>query len=746
MLLTAACSNTKKLPQGDSLYTGSSVSINDREASRKERKIIRNDLNAAVRPKPNTKTLGMRLKLRIYNFAGEPKKQKGFKYWLRNKVGEPPVLTSTVNIETNQKLLSNMLANRGFFFNTVQGQLNVKGRKSTLRMDVTTGPQYFINKTSFENDSTQISAYIIADSSNTLLRKGAPYNLELIKGERKRIDKLLKEKGFYYFNPDYLYAQADTTVGDHKVNLIVRMKKDTVPEVAYNVYKINDVYVYPNYRLGRKASDTDRNNAVQYKSYRIIDPRKTFKPSLFWDMLVFDSGEVYNRTDQNTSVSRLVNLGTFKFVKNRFQPLGDSLLDVYYYLSPFPKKSLRFEIGALTQNDSRAGSQVNFSWRNRNAFKRAEELIVKLSGGFEAQYSGVGKRPNIYNVGAEVSFTFPYFVVPFFNIESWSSIVPRSLVKVGYTYEAQTDLLRINSYKASYGYVWKEDVRKEHQFFPINFNYVKTDTLSTENTNTYYGNLIFDGIIIGPTYEFTYNSQLGGSRRNNFYFDGLVDFSGNIIGLAQGANYKDNPQELLGQNYAQYMKYQVDFRYYLRSFNANTWANRILIGYGVPYGNSSQLPNIKQFFSGGNSSLRGFRSRLVGPGTFNEQYLMGTNNYIQTLGDIKLEINTEYRFDIYKFFKGAIFADAGNVWLANDNANFPGGKFTSQFYRELAVDGGIGLRFDFKILLLRLDLGIPLREPWLPEGNRWVINEINFGDPEWRSQNMIFNISIGYPF
>ena len=174
------------------------------------------------------------------------------------------------------------------------------------------------------------------------------------------------------------------------------------------------------------------------------------------------------------------------------------------------------------------------------------------------------------------------------------------------------------------------------------------------------------------------------------------------------------------------------------------FATRIMAGLGIPYGNSEELPNIKQFWAGGNSDLRGFPSRLVGPGTFNDS--SNTSKYIETLGDIKFEYNAEIRQNIYKFINAAVFFDAGNIWLYNNNPALPGGKFTSDFYKELAADVGLGLRFDFKILILRLDLGIPVREPWLPENERWVFNKINIEDPEWKRNNLVLNIGIGYPF
>jgi outer membrane protein assembly factor BamA len=420
---------------------------------------------------------------------------------------------------------------------------------------------------------------------------------------------------------------------------------------------------------------------------------------------------------------------------------------VYYYLTQYPRKSLTFQIGALTQNDNRAGTQGSLSWKNRNAFKGAEELVFKINGGFEAQYSGIVKQPNIYNVGAETDLSFPRFVVPFIDIQTTSAYVPRTIIKFSYNYESESDLLRINSYKVSYGYDWKEGPRKEHQFYPFNFIYVKTDTLgNASKLNLLYGNLIFDGIIIGPTYEYTYNSQVGLQKRNSFFFDGLIDLSGNILGLAEHADYNTHPATLFGSRYAQYIKMQPDFRYYLKLSDKTMLATRIMAGIGIPYGNSEELPNIKQFWAGGNSDLRGFPSRLVGPGTFNEYYEYKTNSYIETLGDIKGEFNIELRQNVYKFFNVALFVDAGNIWLYRDNPAFPGGKFTSNFYKELNADAGLGLRFDFKILLLRLDLGMPIRDAWLPENERWVLNKIDFSDPSWRKQNLVLNIGIGYPF
>ena len=748
VLLVSACSNSKRLPAGESLFKGSKVHINDKNTSKKERKVLKGDLVGVVRPKPNTKTLGVRLKLSLYNLAGDTKKKKGIRQWLRNKIGEEPVLAGSVHINNSKEIMINLLQNKGYFDAAATARMQTdKKKKSTAVFEITTGEQYTINKVYFKKDSSTIAKKIDSTFSETLLKPDAPYNLDLIKGERDRIDRGLKELGYFFFKPDYILVVVDSSIGDHKVNMYVKLKQKVIPDEAYRVYSINDIYIYANYKMQGKNADTSKADADTIDNYHVIDRKHSFKPSVFSQAMIFEKGDVYSMDDQNVSLSRLVNMGVFKFVKNRFDPINDSFMNVYYYLTPYPRKSLRFEIGVLTQNDNRAGTEGSISWRHRNIFKGAEELLFKINGGFEAQYSGPVKQPNIYNFGAETDLSFPRFVVPFINVQTDSRYLPRSIIKLKYNYESESTLLRINSYTASYGYDWKEGPHKEHQFYPLNFTYVKTDTLGTSDIlNLLYANLIFDGIIIGPTYEFTYNSQNGPQRTHSFYFDGLVDLAGNVMGAAERADYRTNPKTLLGSTYAEYVKLQPDFRYYLRLSDASTIATRVMAGVGIPYGNSEQLPNIKQFWAGGNSDLRGFPSRLVGPGTFNEYSVYHTNNYIETLGDIKMEFNIELRQHVYKFINAAVFYDMGNVWLYNNNPVFPGGAFTSNFYRQLAADAGFGLRFDFKILILRLDLGMPLRDPWLPDNASWVVNKIDFASPEWRTSNLVFNIAIGYPF
>jgi outer membrane protein insertion porin family len=785
LLITTGCNNTRYLTEGETLYTGNKVMIVDEAVAASERKDLERELSEAVRPKPNRSFLGIKFKLTFYNLAGEPKREKGFRNWLRNKIGEPPVLGSSLNIQQNNKILGNYLQNRGFFQVEVDGDKITEDKKTQAEFIVKTGPQYKLRSINYQQEDTSIlAAHILETQEKSLLKPGNPYNLEDIKSERVRIDAVLKNEGYYYFSPEFLLAQADTSVGEHEVDLHMKLKYDIMPRNAYRQFRINKVTVYPNYRFNTGSSNrstrTRQGSAADtlvLENFTMIDRQHTYKPVVFQQAMQFAPGDLYSLREQNMALNRLVGLGVFKFVKNELVAVRDSntysssglsnlsyglmlqrgivlnqqaLLDVNYYLTPYPKKNFNIEAGGFTLNDSRAGSRLSFSWRNRNLFRGAELFTVRLTGGFEAQYGGVVRRPNTYSLGAETNLSIPRFLVPFIKVKASSTFPPQTLIKAGYSYYLRTGLYRIHTFNTGFGYSWKEDVRKEHKLFPVNVTYVRTDTLGVDSTGAggvNFSNLLFNGIIFGPTYEYTFNTQSDGIKRaNDFYFQGIADFSGNLVGIAQKADAIDNPQKIFGSSYAQYLKFQTDFRYYRRLNDRQTIAARFLAGYGYSYGNSTQLPNIKQFFSGGSASLRGFNSRLVGPGTYNERYLSGGNTYIEMLGDVKLELSVELRAQLYSIIHGAIFVDAGNIWLQRANDKFPGGQFTSSFYKEFAADAGLGLRFDLSILLVRFDFGIPIRKPWLPEGQRWVLNDLRFGDPEWRKENIIFSLGIGYPF
>ncbi|RQO32181.1 hypothetical protein DBR32_00775 [Taibaiella sp. KBW10] len=753
-MLGTSCSNTKYLAKGQTLYLGSTVKVID--SANKEKAYLEEILSEAIRPKRNKKIFGVRFKLTMYNLAGEPKSEKGLRKYVRDKIGEAPVLGESFNLKRNEQIIINMLQNNGYFGpQIVSTRIDDTLKKTTTgKFEVRAGKRYYFRKVEYlTGDTVLVAKEIQGIAAQSLLKRGNPYLLDAIMADRDRIDDHLKNMGYYYFSPDFLIAKIDTGTGTDSIDLRMELKYDVMQPKTYQQYRIKDVYLNTNY-IAQTTNDTTRRrrtnlDTVTYEHYHVIRRRENFKPVIFKTAIHLKPGDLYSKKKQNLSLNRLVSLNAFKFIKSDLTDIYDStgqpLLTALYNLTPYPSKSLNFEAAGFSQNDSRVGSRLSVGWKHKNIFKGAEQLEIKVSGGFEIQYGGSQKLPNLYQTGIETNLSVPRLLFGrTFNLSTNSAFIPRSYVKLAYNYYLRQTAYRLNTFNFSLGYQWKESINKDHKLYPINITYVKTDTFK-DASNFYIDNILFNGIIIGPTYQFTYNSQIGGRKDVNFFFDGLVDLSANILGLAQKTSLSKPPEKILGTQYAQYIKMQTDFRVYKTFGKENMWANRLFLGAGYAYGNSYKMPNIKQFFVGGANSLRGFRSRFLGPGSFHGSST-GTN-YLELLGDIKIEANTEFRVPLYStWLKGAAFIDAGNVWMLRDDPNFPGGMFSKNFIKDIAVSGGLGLRMDFSILVLRFDFGMPMRKPWLADGDKWVLNQIDFTSKAWRKDNLIFNLAIGYPF
>lgn len=751
MALITSCNNTKYLPKNESLYIGAKINVKAPGLKKSQRKAIRSELAALTRPKPNTKILGLRPKLWLWNIGGNPKKKISVRRLIKN-LGEPPVVLSDVNLERNNLLLQNHLENNGYFNGEVSGEISNKKRRATAIYNVIPGPRYTINNVTFQADSSDLQKAILRSRRRTLLKKDDPFDLETVKTERIRIDERLKNLGFYFFNPDYLIVDIDSTIGNHKIDMFVNTKPET-PSEARKRYRIKDVIIYPTYSINGSGADTSRKYGVMYQGYHVVDSSKFYKPKLFQQAMQFNTGDIYNRREHNATLQRLINLGIFKFVKNRFEIAGDTLLNAYYYLTPLPKKSLRIELGGNTKSNNLTGSQVTLGFTNRNALRGGEILTVNVSAGSEVQVSGNFKGYNTFRLGAEANLAVPRFIVPFIYVNPKGGFVPRTNFQLGYEILNRQDLYTLNSFKGSFGYIWKESLQKEHTFYPISVQYVQPvkvtqEYLDKRKLNQTLQKVIDTQFILGANYSYLMN-QMTRPRipRNGFYYNGIVDVSGNIAGLVRKKVIKGgDTARIFGAPFSQYLKLENDFRYYRQLGNESVWASRINAGIGFPYGNSDELPYIKQFFIGGNNSLRAFRSRSLGPGTYHAVANDSIGFIPDQSGDIKLELNTELRFKIIKPVYGALFVDAGNIWLYNENIYKPGSKISKDFMRELAIGTGLGVRIDITILVLRLDVAFPLRKPWLPQSERWVIKNIDIANSEWRKENVIFNLAIGYPF
>lgn len=753
-----SCSNTKFLKEGQMLYVGGEVKIENDTISKKEKNELQSALEENLVPKPNSTLLGLRPRLYFYNIAKEPKKDKGFNYWLKYKAGEKPVLLGDVDREFNREIIENYSENKGYFNARATYDTVSKNKKAKVTYTLRPGSRYFISNVKFQQDSSLVNREIQSLTDKTLLKPGKPFDLDVIKNERERIDNGLKERGFYYFNPDNIIVQADSTVSkNHKVELNVKLKENT-PDLATEQFSIDKVIVFPNYNIqdvkrGKYSvpMNTDSLSKYAYNDIYVIDPQQKFKPKIFDRALYFKKGDLYNRSNHNLTLNRLISLGVFKFVKNEFI-VSDSLkhqFDAYYLLTPRQIQSLRLEALGRTNSANYAGSELNLNWTHRNFFRGAEQFKAAVYGAFDFQMGGQENAKNLFRAGSTVQLSIPRIVAPF-RFNSSSAFVPRTNINLGFEFQNRTEYYTLNTFSASFGYLWKENVRKEHDLKLLDVTLVSPakvtalyDSISANSDAMQ--RVVQKQLIFGPTYSYTYTNTML-SKPTTIYYKGTLDLAGNITGLVTGANVeKGKEKKIFGIPFSQYAKMENDFRLYHKFTEKTSLATRFIGGIAYPYGNSENIPFSKQFFSGGSNSIRAFRARTLGPGSFDPRTIK-SGYYFDQSGDIKLELNAEYRANLYKFLNVAVFADAGNVWLINEDAQRPGAKFSKEFLSEIAVGAGVGLRLDFSILILRLDLAMPLRVPYYEKGDRWAFDRINFGDSSWRKDNLILNIAIGYPF
>lgn len=753
-----SCSNTRFLKEGQMLYTGAKVKIENDTISKKEKKDLQSALEANLTPKPNSTFLGLRPKLYFYNIAKEPKKDKGFNYWLKYKVGEKPVLLGDVDREFNKDIIENYSENKGYFNAKASYDTISKNKKAQVIYTVRPGSRYLIDGVKFQKDSALVNQEIQSLTDKTLLKNGKPFDLDVIKAERDRIDNRLKERGFYYFHPDNIIVQADSTVSkNHKVELNVKLK-DNTPDLATQQFSIDNVIVFPNYNIqdvkdGKYSIPMNKDSLSKYRfdDIYVIDPQHKFKPKIFDRALYFKKGDLYNRSNHNLTLNRLISLGVFKFVKNEFI-VSDSLshkFDAYYLLTPRQVQSLRLEALGRTNSANYAGSELNLNWTHRNFFRGAEQFKASIYGAFDFQMGGAQNANNIFRAGTNVQLSIPRIVAPF-RFHSSSEFVPRTNISLGYEFQNRTQYYTLNNFTGSFGYLWKENARKEHDLKVIDITLVSPANVTAEydsisKKNPAMQRVVAKQLIFGPTYSYTYTNTML-PRTNTFYYKGTLDLAGNITGLVTGADVKkDKEKKIFGIPFSQYVKIENDVRFYHKFTEKSSLATRFIGGIAYPYGNSEFIPFSKQFFSGGSNSIRAFRARTLGPGSFDPR-TMDAGTYFDQSGDVKLELNAEYRANLYKFLNAAVFVDAGNIWLLHDDSTRPGAKFSKDFLNEIAVGAGVGLRLDFSILILRLDLAMPLRVPYYQKGDRWAFDKINFGDSNWRKDNLVLNIAIGYPF
>lgn len=775
IVLLSSCTATKFLKEGESFYTGATIKLNP-QGKISGQSDIKDDLASYITPEPSGSFLGMRPGVWFYYAAGTPKKKKGLRNFIKTKLGKPPVLLSDATPQVTAQSLQGQLNNEGYFKSKVKAEVITNRKKSHVVYTVDLTKPYTIDTIHYIFLDSAHARLVDEIKKNSLLKQNQKYSLSMLSAEQQRIEEVAQNAGFYYFDDRYLLFKADTTVGNRSVELDLTIEPG-MPERAKRIYSISEITVYPNYLFTNDSLQTT-SDTVMVDGFRYIDNQHNFRPHIITDVINLKPDSTYRKINHEYTLSHLMGLKTFKYVNIKYQNIRrDSTgLRLSVFLTPLLKKSLRAQVQGVSKSNNFVGPGVELTFTNRNLFRGAEMYQFKLSGAYEVQINSKQSNPlNAIEFAAENSLAVPRFITPF-NIRSSSmKYLPQTQFKVGYSFQQRLQYFRLNSFMANVGYVWRETTLKTHELFPVEITYVKTGDQSEDfkkrlEENPALRNSFQDQFILGLRYGFTLNTQLSDdieakfnikkTRKSNFYFNGTIELSGNIPNALQNAFNVEKIDTvgytLFNAPYSQFIRPVVDFRYYYQLTKRSKIATRITAGLGYALGNSDHLPYIKQFSAGGSNSLRAFPARSVGPGTYD--YLINDSIlFIDQRGDIKLEANVEYRFDLIGPLKGALFADAGNIWTLKDDGR-DGGQFNKDtFLKQIAVGTGVGLRMDFSFFVLRFDLAFPIRkvyptavnedgDPVPPNEFRWAFNNIDFSSKNWRSDNLIFNIAIGYPF
>jgi hypothetical protein len=763
LFLISGCTGTKFLKEGETFYAGSEIKLKP-QGKIAGKKQLREELQDLIPLEPNRVILGMRPGVWFYYAADNPKKKKGFRNYIKKKLGREPVLLRDATPGETSKSLEIHTNNEGYFKSVVNFEVKTKRKKSKVIYTVTLEKPYHIKNVNYIFFDSLHAATISEIQKSSLIKENSRYSLEMLSAEQERIEELAENKGFYYFDDRYLLFKADTTIGEKMVELDLTVEPG-VPERAKKVYYVNDISVFPNYSLSNDSLAIT-GDTIMVDGFRYIDNQHNFRPRVLTNVINMKPDSMYRRVNHEYTLSHLMGLNTFKFVniKYRGNRRDSTSLRAFIYLTPLPKKSFRLQVQGVSKSNNFVGPGVEFTFSNRNFLRGAEMFQLKLNGSYEMQVRT--KQTTLLNaleLGGEASLSFPRFITPFRIQYHSSKYLPQTKFKVGYTFQDRLQYFRLNSFNVSGGYTWRETMLKTHELFPVDITFVQTGNTSAEFDQLLEENPVLDNsfqnqFILGSRYSFTFNTQLNDQveqkyglkkkSKSDFYFRGTLDLSGNLAHALQSikSTEEEEPYNFFNAPYSQFVRTDLDFRYYLKLNKFSKIATRVATGIGYALGNSETMPYIKQYSVGGSISLRAFPARSVGPGTYNI-FEYDSITFIDQRGDIKLESSVEYRFDIVNSLKGALFIDAGNIWLVKEDSLRPGGKFDkTKFLKELAVGTGFGLRFDFNFFVLRFDLAFPLRKAYREPGNRWVLDEINFGSRDWRRENLILNIAIGYPF
>lgn len=789
LLLLGACKSTKHLSPSESLLVKNKVIMHS-DHKITQRQEIKDNLNRMIIQKPNTNAfdfLPFKTPLRLWRYNRRYNKLHNRPDSSLPKSVERPVILDTMLIQRTVQNMKTYLFNQGYYYAIVKDTYMVSKQKASVTYDVTMGPNYVINNVRYYIDDSEIAAIVESVRSQTILKKGREFTYSLTADERTRLTAEIRNMGYYKFTLENITFIVDTvdkavfrdiddpfkkamdflsdTKEEKKRSLDLELHIHVVDDSnAFTKYRINTVHVYPDYRSPKDLKDTSliikKIDSIEFRYHN-----NYIHPKVLYQHIFIEPGANYSQVTYDKTQSKLTELGIFQYVRilPRETRRKKGVLDYDIVMA----RAKKYDFSTLYELSSGStyalGHSLGISFRDKNFMKGANLLSIGVNGGLELSYSaskGKGfiehfdRLTNYYGINASIDF--PKFIAPVPSSLFTTSNLPHTIIGGGKNVIDRINYFTLVNTSANFTYSWRESQTKTWTLSPAFVNIidlpVKTDSFNKVLAlNDYLRNSYKENFIEGENITFTFDNLVKKHSVNYSYLKLGFEEAGGLLAAANKLGGAMN--DLFKLEYAQYTKFDFDARHYF-TFHKTVFAVRFYGGLGFPSGQSATLPYIKQYFAGGPYSLRGWRIRTLGPGSFYDTAVADKSNQIDRTGDIKLEFNGEFRFPITMLFAGAIkmngalFADVGNIWLARDNPAYPGGKFEfSTLGKTVAADLGIGTRFDIaSFLTLRVDVAMPVKKPYLSTNDGWVFDQIRFSNDSWRSDNLVLNISIGYPF
>ena len=701
-------------------------------------------------------------------------------------VGKPaPVMDSTL-VEISRNQIEKYLVSKGYFMAKVKSEIKVKKQRAEVEFIATPGPAFFIQKVSYNiPDSAVKKVYMDKKALFTHLHDGMQYDDDSLSYEREQTYQLLKENGYYDFSRPYVRFTVDSAFQNSKTDVVMYI--DTPAKGKHNQYTIGEsnILIAP---TTEGFTDSIQLNPRIFRGIRYTDLSKRFRrnPIVRYDFL--KQGEMYDISKENLTYDRLYELNVFKNVKIEYVKAKDSSnkLEPIIQLTPQKRMSNRIE-GEVPFNAGTIGFTLSNTYTNNNIFRGAERFEFQVKGGLQSRIGNGSLFGDIYqrDFSLSASLAVPRLMVPFDIPMMGKNGIPSTTFSTSYVYSLQKDFFIRRVFLNSVTYDWVETKSKLHSFTPLNFEYrvgtLLLDTTTEEgkniiNTNSYNIRLLNRrDVTVGMKYAYTLNANKLLLNKSFIYFRGNIDLAGNALSAASKlTGGKSDPEAgnyatIFGLPFNQYVRPEVDIRWYKSVAPERQFIARINAGVGYAYGNSLAVPFEKLFFAGGSSGVRAWQARTLGPGNYNRAERIPTEDARKTLygidqlGQMHIEANLEYRYKLIDNFfgsrlNGAVFLDAGNVWNISSGNSQPETYFKfKNLANQLGVGTGMGFRYDLQYFIFRFDVGVKLRDPQFEPSQQWVISKLFNGGKEFRANYdannspdsyhfFQYNFGIGLPF